>query len=137
MYSLYLNLSLFVSQGTFTIKEHDKPNYFGQKNTERIRICVLFKFFFYISLLYFGNAIATNHFFSSCFGGNSIATNQWSHFFLPLFRQCHCHKPIGTIFFFPPTSAMPLPQFHSTNFFFFFRNDMCTQFLSDKLLLLD
>ena len=26
--------------------------------------------------------------------------------------------------------AMPLPQFHSTFFFFFFlRNDMCTQFL--------
>ena len=40
----------------FVIKERDKPNYFSQKNTERIRICVLF----YISLLYFGNAIATN-----------------------------------------------------------------------------
>ena len=25
--------------------------------------------------------------------------------------------------------AMPLPQFHSTFFFFFLRNDMCTQFL--------
>ena len=32
----------------------------------------------------------------------------------------------GGIFFFPPISAMPLQ--HST-FFFFLRNDMCTQFL--------
>ena len=67
----------------FVIKERDKPNYFGQKNTERIRICVLF----FISLLYFDNIIATNnkfffpsysnsfpHFFPLNFG-NGIATN--------------------------------------------------------------
>ena len=52
--------------------------------------------------------------------GNVIATNQLQQFF------------------FPPISAMPLPQIHSTNFFFL-RNDMCTQFLqqilSGKLLL--
>ena len=40
-------------------------------------------------------------------------------FFFLLFRQCHCHKPI-TIIFFPPTSAMPLPQIHSHKFFFSF-----------------
>ena len=31
-----------VSYITFTIKERDDPNYFNKKNTERIRICVLF-----------------------------------------------------------------------------------------------
>ena len=74
-------------------------------------------------------------------------------FIFLLFRQCHCHKPIATIFFssyfdnaiatnsflqffplyfgnaiatnqlqqffFPPISAIPLPQIHSTFFFFF------------------
>ena len=57
----------------------DKPNCFGQKNTKRIRICVLF---LYLS---------------------------------PLFWQCHCHKPITTIF--PPISAMALPQTNCNNFF--------------------
>ena len=54
-----------------------------KKNTERIRICVLFV----IS---------------------------------PLFRQCHCHKPIATkfFFFFHPISVMPLSQIHSHKFFF-------------------
>ena len=38
----------------------------------------------------------------------------------PLFRQCHCHKPIATkfFFFFHPISVMPLPQIHSHKFFF-------------------
>ena len=36
-----------------------------------------------------------------------------------LFRQCHCNKPITTIFFFHPISVMPLPQIHSHKFFFF------------------
>ena len=75
----------------FVIKERDKPNCFGKKkNTERIRICVLF----FISLLYFGNAIATNnnfffssysnsfpHFFPLNFG-NGIATNYVLFFFV-------------------------------------------------------
>ena len=96
----------------------DKPNCFGQKNTERIRICVLF---FYISLLYFGNAIATNQ------------LQQFS----PLFRQWHYHKPTATIFFSSYFSnAIATNPFH---IFFFLRNNMCTQFLqqilSDKLLL--
>ena len=39
-------------------------------------------------------------------------------FFSPLFWQYHYHKPIATIFFFPPISAMTLPQIHSTIFFF-------------------
>ena len=43
----------------FVIEECDKPNCFSKKkkNTERIRICVLF----FISLIYFGDAIATNN----------------------------------------------------------------------------
>ena len=47
------------------IEERDKPNCFSKKkNTERIRICVLF----FISLLYFGNIIAINNkfFFLLC-----------------------------------------------------------------------
>ena len=67
----------------FVIKERDKPNYFSQKNTERIRICVLF----FISLLYFGNAIATNNkFFFPTY------SNSFPHFFFPQFWQWHCHK---------------------------------------------
>ena len=117
-----------------------------KKNTERIRICVLF---LYLSPLFqqchCHKPIATI-FFSSYFD-NAIATNQLPLFFFPfLFRQCHCHKFILTFFFslyfnngiatnqlqqffFPPISAMSLPQIHSTIFFFFLRNDICTQFL--------
>ena len=73
----------------FVIKERDKPNYFGQKNTERIRICVLF----FISLLYFDNAIATNN-----------------KFFFPFYSNSFPH------FFFPSILAMALPQ---TMYFFF------------------
>ena len=130
-----------------------------KKNTERIRICVLLKIFFlYISLLYFGNAIATNHFFSSCFGGNSIATNQLPLFFslyfnnaiatnqlqpnfcFLLFRQCHCHKFIPT--FFPLYFGNGIAKNQLEQFFFppisvmslpqihsFLRNDMSTQIL--------
>ena len=41
------------------------------------------------------------------------------HIFFPLFRQCHCHKPIATIFF--PSyfgNAIATNPFHK--FFFFF-----------------
>ena len=92
------------------------------------------KFFFFFPS-YFGNVITTNsfpHFFSLYFG-NAIATNSFPQFFFPLFRQCHCHKPIAIIFFpsyfgdaiatnsfpqffFPSISTMPLPQIHSHNF---------------------
>ena len=77
-------------------------------------------FFFFSS--YFDNAIATNqlqHFFSSFYFDNAIATNSFPQFFPPLFRQCHCHKPIATIFF--PSyfgNAIATNPFH--NFFFFF-----------------
>ena len=69
----------------------------------------------------------------------SLSSNFWqincNNFFSLLFRQCHCHKSIPTIFFFfllfrqchyhksiptiffPSISAMPLPQIHSHNFF--------------------
>ena len=50
--NIVLEKILSVYQGTFTLEEYDKPNCFG----ERLTICVPF----YISLLYFGNAIATN-----------------------------------------------------------------------------
>ena len=69
--------------------------------------------------------------------GNTIAKNQTIFFFFfLLFWQCHCHKLIATIFFFPtyfangiatnslpqfffpPISAMPLPQTNCNNFFF-------------------
>ena len=73
----------------FVIKERDKPNYFGQKNTERIRICVLF---FYISPL-----------FRQCH-----CHKQQIFFFHPI--QIHSH-------IFPPSIlAMALPQ---TMYFFF------------------
>ena len=70
----------YVSYVTFTIKKRDKPNYFSQKITKRIRICILS----FLSLLYFSNAIVTNQlqqlFFSSYFG-NAIATNSFPQFF--------------------------------------------------------
>ena len=53
-----------------------------KKNTERIKICILF----FISLIYLGNAIATNNnFFSILF--KFIST-----FFSPQFQEWHCHK---------------------------------------------
>ena len=74
----------YVSYVTFTIKKRDKPNYFSQKITKRIRICILSV----LSLLYFSNAIVTNQlqqlFFSSYFG-NAIATNSFPQFFPPIF----------------------------------------------------
>ena len=89
--------------------------------------------------LYFVNAIATNQlqqFFFPSYFGNAIATNSFP-LFPPYFSNDIATNQLEQFFFSPPISAMPLPQFHSTNFFFFLRNDMCTQFLSDKLLLLD
>ena len=127
----------------------------------RIRICVLFFIFKHLSLSFSPlfrqchcrKSIATFFFllFGQCHCHKPIAT-----VFFPLpFWQCHCHKFIATFFslyfgnaiatnqlqqfFFPPILAMPLPQIHFTIFFFFLRDDMCTQFLqqilSDKLLL--
>ena len=50
--------------------------------------------------------------------GNTIAKNQTIFFFFfLLFWQCHCHKLIATIFFFPPISPMALPQIHCHNSF--------------------
>ena len=50
--------------------------------------------------------------------GNTIAKNQTIFFFFfLLFWQCHCHKLIATIFFFPPISPMELPQIHCHNSF--------------------
>ena len=89
----------------------DKPNCFSQKNTKRIRICILF---LYLSPLFWQ---------CHCHKPITIISplfRQWHYhkptatiFFLLLFRQCHCHKSI--------------PQF------FFFRDNMCTQFLQQIL----
>ena len=101
------------------------------------------KFFFLPS--YFCNAITTNS-FPQIFSPLFWPTNQLQQFFPLLFRQCHCHKFIPTIFF-PSVSVMPLSQIHyhkfspplfqqciTTNqlplFFFFLRNDMCTLFFT-------
>ena len=116
-----------------------------KKNTERIRICVLFLYLSPLFRQYHCHKPIATIFFSSYFD-NAIATNQLRLFFFPfLFRQCHCHKFILT-FFFPSISTMALPQTNCNNFFsllfrqchchksipqffFFLRNDMCTQFL--------
>ena len=109
MYSLYLNLSLSVSYGTFTIKEHDKPNYFSQKKywkNKNMRP-------FFISL--------------SSISAIPLPQTNCNNFFFLLFRQCHCHKSIATLFFSLPISAMPLPQIHSHIFFsLYFDNGIAT-----------
>ena len=83
--------------------------------------------------------------FSSYFG-NAIVTNQLQQFFFPPIStmplpQIHSYNFSPSIsamplpqtncnnFFFPPISAMPSPQIHSPFFFFFLRNDICTQVL--------
>ena len=80
---------------------------------------------------------------------NAIAKNQTIFFFFLflLFRQCHCHKPIVTIFFsllfrqcychkfiptiFPPSIlAISLPQTNCNNFFsLLFRQFQCHKFI--------
>ena len=70
------------------------------------------KFFFLPS--YFCNAITTNS-FPQIFSPLFWPTNQSQQFFSLLFRQCHCHKFIPTIFF-PSISVMPLSQVHYHKF---------------------
>ena len=100
----------------------DKPNCFSQKNTKRIRICVLF---LYLSPLFW-----------QCHCHKPITIIS------PLFRQWHYHKPTATIFF--PSyfgNAIATNPVHNFSFFFF-RNNMCTifttflqQILNGRLLL--
>ena len=97
----------------------------------------------------------TIFFFFSSYFGNAIVTNQLQQFFFPPISTMPLPQ-IHSYNFSPSISAMPLPQTNCNNFFsllfwqfqchksishffFFLRNDMCTQFLqqilSDKLLL--
>ena len=131
-----------------------------KKNTERIRICVLFLYLSPLFRQYHCHKPIATIFFSSYFD-NAIATNQLRLFFFSLpisampLPQIHSHiffslyfdNGIATNqlqqFFFPPISAMPLPQIHSTIFFFFFEKwyvhtiftIFLQQILSSKLLL--
>ena len=133
MYSLCLNLSLSVSYGTFTIKEHDKPNCFSQKKYWKNKN--MRTFFLYLASISVMSLLQTNY-------------NNLFFFFHPISAM-----PLPHIFF-PSISAMTLPQTNWNNFFpsyfsnaiatipfhkffFLFRNDMCTQFLSGRLLLLN
>ena len=110
----------------------------GQKNYWRIRICVLHFFLIQTAL----------SFSLLQFPISAMPLPNIKQFFslFHLFRQCHCHKPIATKFFFPSyfgnaiatnsfpqfffpsISALPLPQING-HFFFFLRNDMSTSFL--------
>ena len=92
-----------------TRKEHDIHTKQVKKNYWRIRISILY-FFYSNSSLSLSPPIS--------YFDNAIAKNQTiSFFFFLLFRQCHCHKPIATNFFFcHPISAMPLPQIFSPLF---------------------
>ena len=89
-----------VSYITFTIKERDDPNYFNKKNTERIRICVLFVISYLFRQCHCHNSISL--FFvieerdkPNCFSKNKYWKNKNMRTFFyisHLFRQCHCHK---------------------------------------------
>ena len=133
MYSMCLNLSLFVSWGTFTIR--NERTWHTHKTSQKKllknkNMCTVFFFLFNNSLSppIFGKSIAT--IFFPFYFGSAIATNPFPQFF------------------FPSISAMPLPttnpfsQFFplyfgnaiATNqlllfFLFLLRNDMFTTFL--------
>ena len=103
-------------------------------------------FFFLPS--YFCNAITTNS-FPQIFSPLFWPTNQLQQFFSLLFRQCHCHKFIPTIFFsFYFGNAIvtnPLPQIFPPLFqqcittnqlplFFFFWEMICAHYFLQQIL---
>ena len=76
----------------------DKPNCFGQKNTKRIRICILF---LYLSPLFWQchcHKPITKIF--PPISAMALPQTNCNNFFSLLFRQCHCHKSITQFFFF-------------------------------------
>ena len=62
-----------------------------------------------------------------------MALPQLAQIFSPYFSNGIATNQLQQ-FFFPPILAMPLPQIHSTIFFFWLRNDMCTIFLQQILI---
>ena len=90
------------------MKEHDihtNQTTLGKKNYWRIRICVLYIYFFKFRQL-------------------SLSSNF-------LFQQCHCQKWNNFFSLFPSISVMPLPQTNCNNFFFLlFRQCHCHKFIA-------
>ena len=66
-----------------------------------LRISIKYRMLFCrsVSCNYCSKRLSSPHFFFSYFG-NAIATNLFLQFFVPLFRQCHCHKSMATFFYF-------------------------------------
>ena len=129
-----------------TRKEHDIHTKQVKKNYWRIRISILYFFYSNSSLSLSSNFLfrqchcqKSNNFlflFPSISAMSLPQTNCNKFFFLPsyfcnaittnFFPSILAHKSIATIFF-PPISAMPLPQIYSHNFFsFYFGNAIVT-----------